>query len=362
MKRRIYFVDPIGIHSGMKYYADSFKSVIDDNSFLIKVISNYSENDDVPFFYNFYKGNLFVKILKLLVGSLKILVRVLFDRQSIYILFSYGTVIDILLHFIFLCSRNHIVDVHEVIQQGSENNKIMRSVYSFIFKRTGAVFIHSKRSESFLKDMGFVGKSVFVPHFEYNTSATYNIDKVSIEVQKLISEKINVLWFGNITYSKGIDLYIDNINLLSEDVSSKINFIICGHSLDGVFEKCDIHKSCYSVLLKRLNDDEMIYLYTQSDYVVLPYRQTSQSGVLEMAFHYQKPVIVSNIPYFELMLSKYPSFGLVTSLDSESFNNTIKSILYKKQQFYTKDDLYNYKHREDFKKFKDDFYNMISKM
>lgn len=362
MKKNIYFVDAIGIHCGMKYYADSFKEVIYDKHNSINVLSNYSDNNKQPFLYNFYKGTLPIKIIKLILSCAKLFIKILKDRNSIYIIFSYGTMVDIMLHLVLLCSKNHIIDVHEVIQQGSENNKKLKIIYSYIYRRTTNVIIHSKRSENILSEIGFNGKSLFVPHFEYSTSTKYNIENINTDVQDLIKKKINILWFGNITYSKGIDLYVKNINNLPEELKSRINFIISGRSLDGVFETCDTDKPYFSVLLKRLNDDEMIYLYTKVDYVVLPYRQTSQSGVLEMAMHYKKPVIVSNIPYFVSIITKYPSFGVITNLDSDSFTKTIRFILQNKKEYYTENDLYNYKHREDFVVFKEKFLDMIYNM
>lgn len=360
--KKIYLVDPIGIHCGMDYYADSFRSVIEKKGFCSAIISNYTSNNSKPFFYNFYKGKTIEKILKLTLSCLKLFYKVLTDRNSVYIVFSYGTIIDFLLLLISLFAKNKIVDVHEVIQQGSEKKKSFRIMYSFIFKHINTVIVHSKRSKDILSEIGFCGRTLFVLHFEYQTVATYSIEEVSSEVQNLIKDKINILWFGNITHSKGIDLYVNNINSLTKEIKNKINIIISGRSLDGVFEKCDVNDSVFSIVLKHLNDDEMTYLFTQTNYVILPYRQTSQSGVLEMAFHYQKPVIVSNIPYFAMMLSKYPSFGIVTEIERYPFCKTIESLVFREEQFYTADDVYNYCHREELNNFAKEFENVVNAM
>ena len=360
--KHVYIVDSIGIHCGMNYYADSFKSVIGEKGFSSTVLSNYSENNHNPLFYNFYKGNFVVKILKLFISCLRLFYKVLRDRESVYIIFSYGTIIDFFLLLITLCAKNRMIDVHEVIQQGSERKIMFRHIYSFIYRHMGIAIIHSKRSDFFLSEIGFKGRVIFVPHFEYQVSSKYNEEQINPDVRNLISNKINILWFGNITFSKGIDLFIDNINSLPVNVKNKINIIIAGRSLDGTFEKCNVSDSVFSITLKYINDDEMTYLYTQTDYVVLPYRQTSQSGVLEMAFHYQKPVIVSNIPYFSMMLNKYPSFGVVTEIHKEVFCKTIESLTQYEQQFYTEKDVFNYCHREEIREFANEFEEVILKL
>ena len=356
---KIYIVDAIGIHCGMNYYTDSFLSFVSDKYNTV-ILSNYPGNGNSAYFFYFYKGNVLFKVLKFLVSCLKLLYKVICDRRSIYVVLSYGTVIDFVLILILLLSRNHIIDVHEVIMQGAENNRFLRCLFGFIYRHTQFVIIHSIRSKEMLKQMGFNGRSIFVPHFEYKTSYNYNLDKVGTDVQGLIKKKINILWFGNITYSKGVDLYVDNINSLANDIKRKLNIIIAGRSLDGVFEKCDTKDSVYSILIRRLNDDEMTFLYTKSDYIILPYRQTSQSGVLEMAFHYQIPVIASDIPYFTMMLSKYPSFGLLTGIDKGSFHKTLETLIHETKSYYKDEDVYNYKHREEMLDFANEFNEVLS--
>ena len=358
--KTVYIVDAIGIHCGMHYYGDSFRTLLRENGIDSKILSNYSDSDFSPFFRNIYEGNLLSKLYKLAISCLKLLFKVIIDKKSVYLVFSYGTPIDFILLIITMISRRCIIDVHEVIMQGSENNKTLRRMFSYIYKRTKHVIIHSKRSEDILKDIGFKGQIISVPHFEYQTRDKYDISRVSIDVQRLINDKLNLLWFGNITYSKGIDLYIDCINALPKEIKGKINVIIAGRSLDGVFEKCNVSNSVFSIKIKRLNDDEMSYLYSRSDYVVLPYRQTSQSGVLEMAFHYKKPVLVSNIPYFSMMLSKYPSFGKVISFEEGFFEKILESLTNDSYKYYSEEDVYKYTHREENIKFVNDFKQIIS--
>lgn len=361
VNKKIYIVDAIGIHCGMNYYAESFVSIIKENGLDCKILSNYS-TCGASFFNNFYSGSTLAKVAKLIVGGIKLFFKTLFDRKSVYIFFSYGNLIDFLLQFSTLFAKNRIVDVHEVIAQGYEKNKLFRRLFTLIYHHTSHVIIHSKRSEDILSEIGYKGGFLFVPHFAYLTTEKYDIATVDKDVKNLIKDKVNILWFGNITYSKGIDIYISNILSLSKNIKEKINIIVAGRSLDGVFEKCDTSDAVFSVVLRRLNDDEMTYLYTSCDYVVLPYRQTSQSGVLEMAFHYRKPVIVSKIPYFEMMLNNYPSFGLVTDISQGEFCRTIEDVVFNNRLFYTEEDIYNYSHRKEIQDFGVELKKLVEKL
>lgn len=60
----------------------------------------------------------------------------------------------------------------------------------------------------------------------------------------------------------------------------------------------------------------MIYLlfHFKTDYILLPYKKSSQSGIFAMAAYFHKPMLLSDIPYFRLMIEEFPSFGKLSKL------------------------------------------------
>ena len=124
-----------------------------------------------------------------------------------------------------------------------------------------------------------------VPHFKYCFKKTCNENQVEKEIQHSIAkDKINILFFGNINYNKGIDILIQTINALPQEQAEKLNIIIAGKDFDGTIHKISLmHPQSFQVFLKHINDDELVFLYKNTDYVVLPYRKTSQSGILEIS-------------------------------------------------------------------------------
>lgn len=350
MKYSVIIVDAIGIHSGMKYYLDSFKEVLERiDGVGVSVFSNYSETNTKPFLPNFYEGNMTGKIFRLMKGILHLWTYSLSHRKSIFIILSYGTPVDALLIHA-TCAKHKVIDVHEVIEQGSENKRFHKLLFSNIFVNQKKVIYHSERAKKMLYERGFHGDLFFVPHFEYNTDSDFDKSNINETILESIKkDKVNLLFFGNITYSKGIDLFIKSINELKNEIKDGLNVIIAGKTLDDTFSNCNTSSSVFSVSIQHLNDDEMKYLYSQTDYVVLPYRQTSQSGVLEMAIHYKKPVIVSDIPYFSMMIDKYPSFGIITELEQHALQSTWSRVVDKENllSFYKESDLVKYKAREE---------------
>ena len=85
---------------------------------------------------------------------------------------------------------------------------------------------------------------------------------------------MNILFFGNITYDKGIDILISAVNDLEPELRCKANVIIAGKDCDGtVYRVQPSDKAAFKIVLRHIEDDELVYLYEHTDYVALPYRK-----------------------------------------------------------------------------------------
>ena len=348
---KVKILDSIGIHSGTRYYMDAFIDIIHEICDCdVEVLSNYSNTGKQPYLPYFYKGGSILKFLKLLYAGIKVFCTTLTMRNNVlYIITSYGTNIDSFLLFCSFPAKHRIVDAHEVIQQGAESNKLYNRIYKFLYKHIKTVIIHSPRAKEVLNCIGYQGAIMTVPHFEYNLDAIYSEKALGDDVIKCIkTTKINILLFGSISYNKGVDLLVNSVNTLPDNVKERLNIIIAGKSTDETLGGLSLEDGLYSTVIRHINDDEMKFLYSQTDYVILPYRLTYQSGVLEMAINYSKPVIVSDIPYFHSVITKYPSFGLLTGLEVNSIHNTLIDLINKQtDDFYNQADVYSYHHKPE---------------
>lgn len=114
-----------------------------------------------------------------------------------------------------------------------------------------------------------------------------------------ISESKVVLFFGLVRKYKGLDILIKSMNKVFEK-NSDIKLLIAG--------ECYGNKDDYLSLINNSNfkdnivwverfisDSEVPVFFSASNVVVLPYRTASQSGVIPLAYHYNKPVITSDL-------------------------------------------------------------------
>jgi glycosyltransferase involved in cell wall biosynthesis len=113
-----------------------------------------------------------------------------------------------------------------------------------------------------------------------------------------LDEKI-ILFFGFIRKYKGLDILLDSIKILQTSYPS-FKLLIAGEFYDDQklyneqIERLGIEQQ----LILRTNfisDNEVKYYLCASDLIVQPYRSATQSGVTPLAYHFEIPMIVTNV-------------------------------------------------------------------
>ncbi len=114
-------------------------------------------------------------------------------------------------------------------------------------------------------------------------------------------EKI-VLFFGFIRRYKGLDLLFDAISIIRKSAggTGKIRFLVAGEfyedrkPYDEQIRKLGIEDA---LILRTgfIPDSEVKFYLCASDVVIQPYRHATQSGVTPLAYHFEVPMIVTNV-------------------------------------------------------------------
>jgi len=118
--------------------------------------------------------------------------------------------------------------------------------------------------------------------------------------QKLnIHNTFNILFFGLIRSYKGLDIALEAMNGLLKE-NKKFHFIIAGECYENENKYLDIINNYnlegYVTWHNKYIDEDKIHLYfSASDLVLLPYKKTTQSGVISIAYNFDKPVVTSNL-------------------------------------------------------------------
>jgi glycosyltransferase involved in cell wall biosynthesis len=133
-------------------------------------------------------------------------------------------------------------------------------------------------------------------------------EKVSKEVArnylKIGQDEKIILFFGFIRKYKGLDILLDAMKILNSLNNSPLGdgskLLIAGEFYEdkkpyeqqieqlGIKDQLILHTNFIA-------DSEVKYYLCAADVVVQPYRNATQSGVTPLAYHFEKPMIVTNV-------------------------------------------------------------------
>ena len=184
-------------------------------------------------------------------------------------------------------------------------------------------------SKSVMEDVrSFIpnASAVFLPHPIYNIFGDI-VDKEVARKKLDINEKDKViLFFGFIRAYKGLDLLLDA--MADERLASmKVKLIIAGEFYED--------KKPYLDQIDRLSIQDRVifhssyipkedvkYYFCTCDMVVQPYRSATQSGITQIAYHFEKPMLVTNVGGLpEIVPDQH--VGYVTEISGQSIANRI---------------------------------------
>lgn len=171
-----------------------------------------------------------------------------------------------------------------------------------ILSRIGLKFIDFfiAQSESVLHDL-----LQFRPHAEVKEipHPVYEIFPPSLPKKKAknllgISDDRVILYFGYIRDYKGLRYLIKSMPIILDSLQVKL--LVCGEFYEGredtlnLIEKLQL-KDQIKVYDTFIPNEEVAYYFSACDLVVLPYISATQSGIVQIAYHYEKPVIVTSV-------------------------------------------------------------------
>lgn len=143
---------------------------------------------------------------------------------------------------------------------------------------------------------------------------------------RLNKEDKIILFFGFIRKYKGLDLLLQAVQ--HERIrSEKIKLLIAGEFYDDekpYKEYIDAHGLQDAVILRNnfIPDKEVKYYLCAADCVVQPYRNATQSGVTPLAYHFEKPMVVTNVGGLPQLVPHLKS-GIVCEPNPTSIGNAI---------------------------------------
>ncbi len=145
------------------------------------------------------------------------------------------------------------------------------------------------------------------------------------------------LFFGFIRKYKGLDLLLEAMQELKQDPRN-IKLLVAGEYYEDEKE--------YKELISRLGiadnlimrtqfipDSEVKYYLCSADVVVQPYRNATQSGVTPLAYHFEVPMVVTNVGGLPSLVP-HDKVGLVCEPEPKAIAAAISEYFNKGEQYF----------------------------
>ncbi|MHB9011495.1 MAG: glycosyltransferase [Ignavibacteriaceae bacterium] len=167
----------------------------------------------------------------------------------------------------------------------------------YFFNTVDYFILLSEKVENDLLKLIPTAKSKVLPHPVYSNFGLPLGKDAAKSFLKIKAEKV-ILFFGFIRDYKGLDILLEAISLLKDKLDIKL--LVAGEFYSN--------KEKYLSLIVRLDikenllmftdfipTSEVKYYFSAADCVILPYRDATQSGIVQIAMNFRKPVIAANV-------------------------------------------------------------------
>ena len=134
-----------------------------------------------------------------------------------------------------------------------------------------------------------------------------------------------ILFFGKIHFYKGLDILIDAVNKIPKEY--KFSITIAGMCNNFEIYKKQIENDVYNYEIRLIENEEIPDLFMNHDYIILPYRDVTQSGPLHIAYFYNIPAIASDLPGFRDYIIDNETGFLFEKENAEKLSETLKAIV-----------------------------------
>jgi glycosyltransferase involved in cell wall biosynthesis len=206
------------------------------------------------------------------------------------------TLRDLQIYWLLFFNANNYIIIHDAIPHKGENDwKNLISNY-LLFKvpfRKNYLFYSGFTVKQFEENIkNGKAKKILLKMHPYTFYQSY--------MKEGSEEYKHILFFGRFSYYKGIEVLLDAMNLVCQDYPDE-HLVIAGRNVPGYQinqEKLNSIEFGYTLLNQYIPTQELVPLIQESKFVICPYMEASQSGVLMTAFALNIPVIATDVGAF----------------------------------------------------------------
>ncbi len=209
--------------------------------------------------------------------------------------FAFGTIANLLacISDIKICFLCHNVLPHE-------STAFDRLLLTYAFWKTNDFIVHSEEDQQNLiklKPKATIKKNVHPSYDIFGDFETYNKHDARRKLGLENCEKI-VLFFGLIRKYKGLHYLIQAMPEVMKAFDCKL--LIAGEFYDAKSDYLELIETCgigdHTIVVDQyISNEDVSAYFCSADVVILPYVDATQSGIVQIAFGLNKPVITTRV-------------------------------------------------------------------
>jgi D-inositol-3-phosphate glycosyltransferase len=167
----------------------------------------------------------------------------------------------------------------------------------------------------------------FAPHPIYDTyGQILDRDQAQNQLNLPNGSKV-MLFFGLIRAYKGLDVLLEALSLVALKFPD-LHLIIAGECYEDwspyqqMIDAANLQDRVH-LHLRYIPNDEVAVFFSAAHLVVQPYKTATQSGVLQVAYHFERPVVVTNVGGLPEMVISDKSGWIVPPNDPQKLADCI---------------------------------------
>lgn len=195
----------------------------------------------------------------------------------------------------------------------------------YFLRRNDGFIAMSKTVERDLKQFAPNARYVLKPHpiydhFGSTISAAEARAKLGLPPDKRI-----VLFFGFIRDYKGLDTLIRAAAHLSDDYCVVIAGEMYGDfaKYEALIDEAQVRSRC-KLFIRYIDDAEVPAFFSAAEVCVLPYKSATQSGIVQIAFNFNVPVIATDVGGLAEMIEEHATGLILRSQGPQALAELIK--------------------------------------
>ena len=179
---------------------------------------------------------------------------------------------------------------------------------SYFFKKMDGLIVMAEKGKNQLEEIFNIKKEIrYSPHPLFDIYGEKTSKELACAHLKIPTDKNYILSFGLVRKYKGVDLLIEAFNNIKNDFPNH-QLLIAGESYDNWQDYQDIiDKHHLNDRIVRVNEfianEDVHYFFSAADYLALTYRTATQSGVTQIAYSLELPMLVTNVGDLANMVS-----------------------------------------------------------